>query len=120
MVIESEDDVVGCAALYEYSKTSETIWLDLVLADGLADTDLVRRQAASELVASAFRNWSVRKLYAGHLSCDRSPLADLGAKTHEEGRIRESVLHDDLYHDRFIVALHHDSWNDGDGPGETS
>ena len=106
--IELDGDVVGCAALFEHSPTNDTIWLDVALLDAVPDREAVLLDVGAQMTGQAFRNWSVRKLYASHLGGDPSPLAGSGAPVHEEGRIRRSVLHDGDHLDRVITAVYRD------------
>src|SRR4051812_16690922 len=76
-VVESEGERVGASSLYEYSRPSAPLWLDVPMRPSYEPR---RHEATSLALGAAFANWSARKVYAVHHEFESSPFEGLGCR----------------------------------------
>lgn len=108
MVIHGEENTKvepdGLAAIYSPSFLHGTAHAEVVGVHGGLSSD-AETQALRTLIATAERNWPLRRLYLSHLSCGPNPAAVAGLEYWEVARLPEAVLVDGHYWDLATVAI---------------
>ena len=112
-VAESEGERVGASSLYEYSKQSDTVWLDVVMIPAYRYR---RHEATSLALDAAFANWSARKVYALHHEFESSPFEGLSCQWQQEGHLAGRLRRGGRYWDQFICSVYRDDWRAAAGP----